>query len=289
MKVFSSSLNAHDFLLAAMIVCLDLWYGAEAEGSGRGSADLYTWGLERRGDMIRALEISAEIWAETRDQSMEAYKAHELISVMVKKLQSPKNQGSRQPQSPFPFPGMGLGGATNGAFIPPVEEKPEHSAAMTLGMLSNGGMTPNSANMFNNGFSSAPGLNSSMADTQKGVPAPNFSLEQSANGTASAPSPMAFVGNDPLDMTNIDWVRFSLLIHTQAANRNAHQEAWDSYIQNAAFDGVNQAWPMQVDMPTATPGLDGQAPQAPMQQGVNPFGNAGGFFMGSDTAGGMPI
>ena len=206
MKLFTSSLTTHDFLLAAMIVCLDLYYGAETEVPERSSADMYTWGLERRNDMIRALEISAEIWAETKDQSMEAYKASELITVMVSRLKAPKNQTGRQPQSPFPFPGMVLGNTNKGAFDPGLEEKPEHSAAMTLGMLSNGGVTSSTPNMFSGGYSSAPVA--SMSEQQKANLAPNFSLEQSANGTASAPSPLSFVGNDSLHLTaaNIDWV-----------------------------------------------------------------------------------
>lgn len=272
MKLFTSSLTSHDFLLAAMIICLDLWYGAEAEGAGRSSADLYTWGLERRADMIRALEISAEIWGETRDQSMEAFKASELITVMLKKLKSPNNPGGRQPQSPFPFPGMGMcGSAANTYSSSQVEEKPEHSAAMTLGMLSNGGMTPNTANMFNSGYPPVPGTTSEQQKANLAVP--NFSLGESANGTASAPSPLSFMGGDAVNAqaTNIDW------------------EAWDSYIQNTGIDGLNSTWPMQMDIPMIAPGLDGQGQQSQMQPGSNVFGTTGGVFMGSDIGGGMPM
>ena len=55
------------------------------------------------------------------------------------------------------------------------------------------------------------------------------------------------------------------------------------------MDGMSQTWPMQMDMPMATPGLEGQAQQPQGQSGGNPFGNAGGIFMGSDTPGGMPM
>lgn len=210
MKVFTSSLTTHDFLLAAMIVCLDLYYGSETEAPERGSADMYTWGLERRNDMIRALEISAEIWSETKDQSMESYKASELLTVMIGKLKAPKNQPGLQPSSPFPFPGMGMGGPNKGTFDSGIEEKPEHSAAMTLGMLSNGGVTPSTANMFNGGYSSVPNATNGVAEQQKANPNldPNFSLGRSANGTASAPSPLSFMGNDSLNIAaaNIDWV-----------------------------------------------------------------------------------
>ena len=218
MRIFTSSLTAHDFLLAAMIVCLDLWYGRESEGAGRASADLYTWGLERRQDMIQALEISADIWNETKDQSMEAYKASELIGVMLKKLRSPLGQAAgRRAQSPFPFPGMGMG--NNNAFDPQLEDKPEHSAAMTLGMLSNGGMTASTANMFNGPYPPMSNQNGTLNDPQQSGPSSNFPLEQSMNGTSSAPSPLPYVanGNSSLDAgtTNIDWVCSTFIIQSK--------------------------------------------------------------------------
>ena len=293
MKTFTSSLTAHDFLLAAMIVCLDLWYGRESEGAGRASADLYTWGLERRGDMVRALEISAEIWNETRDQSMEAYKASELIALMLRKLKAPINPGAgRRAPSPFMFPGMNMG--NNNVFDPQLEEKPEHSAAMTLGMLSNGGMTPNTANMFNGPYPPLPGQNGTIDDPhQTGLQAPNFSLEQSANGTASAPSPLPFMnnGSSSLDMgaTNIDWVSASMSLWHGVFTDQTLQEAWDSYIQNSGVDGMNQAWSMPMDMSMTTASLDGQLQQSHVQQGANAFNGSGGIFMGEDTPGNVPM
>ena len=210
MKVFISSLTAADFLLAAMIVALDLCYAAETDGGGQSSGDMYTWGLERRPDMIRAIEVSNNIWKETKDQSMEAYKASTVLTVILKKLQCSRNSaGIRPPQNPFPFPGMGNG--TDGQpFGAPAEEKPEHSAAMTLGMLSNGGMTPNSAALFNGAFPSNGGGNTSIGDMQPSGLTPGYSTEQSANGIPSAPSPLSFFSNGAFggDMppANLDWV-----------------------------------------------------------------------------------
>ena len=205
-RIYISSLTTHDFLLAAMIVCLDLWYGAEADGASRNSTDLYTWGLERRGDMIHALEVSNDIWKETRDQSMEAYKASEILTIMIDKLKYRSPTVGRRPASPFPFPGMTNGDGIT-AYGQSAEEKPEHSAAMTLGLLSNGGMTPNSGSMFNGGFPSAPGIN----EMQASGLTPNFSMEQAASGIPSAPSPFSFVpGTNPdADLPgNLDWVSF---------------------------------------------------------------------------------
>ena len=214
MKVFISSLTAADFLLAAMIVALDLCSGSEAESGGQSSDDMYTWGSERRGDMIRAIEVSLDIWKETRDQSIEAYKASSILTVILDKMSRLQGPGRPQ-QNPFPFPGMGapsMANATDGqAYGAPAEEKPEHSAAMTLGMLSNGGMTPNSATLFNNGaFGSNVGGNAGMGDMQASGLTPNYSMEDAANGIPAAPSPLSFLGNAGLGgemPSNLDWVR----------------------------------------------------------------------------------
>lgn len=216
MKVFISSLTAADFLLAAMIVALDLCYGAELESGGQSSGDMYTWGLERRGDMIRAIEVSNNIWKETKDQSMEAYKASEVLTVILNKLKySRQHQGAgRPPQNPFPFPGIGVPSMTSGTdsqpYGAPVVEKPEHSAAMTLGMLSNGGMTPNPAVLFNNGaFNPNVGSNPGMGDMQPSGLTPGYSMEDAANGIPSVPSPLSFFGNGGPSgdiSANLDWV-----------------------------------------------------------------------------------
>jgi hypothetical protein len=207
MKVFISSLTAHDFLLAAMIVCLDLWYGAEAEGAGRSSGDLYTWGLERRADMIQALEISNSIWVETRDESMEAYKASETLTIMLKKLKYNQTNGT---SNHFPFPTVANGSENPRPYGSRVEEKPEHSAAMTLGMLSHGGMTPNSAAIFNGGFPSIPSSHLNLGETLPSGLATSYPMEQPPNGAAIGPTLFSFLGNgNPMQEvppTNLDWV-----------------------------------------------------------------------------------
>ena len=232
-RVLLSSLTSHDFLLAAMIIALDLWHGAEADTSGRrDSADIYTWGLERREDEIRALEVSKDIWMETRDQSMESYKASEILSIIINKMkeraQSGGNgtggRGSGPQPIPFPFPNMmGSGNLSNNQYPNPVtqgmEDKPEHSAAMTLGMLSSGGMTPSATNaLFNNGGSGYPhppgagGIN----EMQNQGLNPGYSMEQAANGIPSAPSPFSFMtgGAQGSDLPgNIDWVCDNFFFH----------------------------------------------------------------------------
>ncbi|KAI4175212.1 MAG: hypothetical protein LQ343_001748 [Gyalolechia ehrenbergii] len=220
-RVLLSSLTSHDFLLAAMIIALDLWQGAEADTSGRNSADIYTWGLERREDEIRALEVSNGIWRETRDHSMESYKASEILTIIIHKMKDQVQSGaSGRPGAPgpFPFPSLAHGNALSPYPNPNgMEDKPEHSAAMTLGMLSSGGLTTNTSGvLFNNGYPNPQG--NEMQNQGLGQ---NYGLEQAASGMPSAPSPFSFMtgGAQAGDMPgNIDW------------------DAWDSYIQNAGID-----------------------------------------------------
>ena len=291
MKVFISSITAADFLLAAMIVALDLCYGVETESGGQSSGDLYTWGLERRSDMVRALEVSNDIWKETKDQSMEAFKASEVLTVILNKMKYSRNQAAgRTQQNPFPFPGLSNGTDVQ-TFGLPGEEKPEHSAAMTLGMLSNGGMTPNSASMFNGAFPSIGGVNSTMGDMQSSGLTPGYSTDQGTNGITSAPSPLSFFGNGNLtgDMPpNLDWVSADILRMTNEDINIYAQDAWDSYVQNASLENGIQGWPASMDPALMTPAVDGQA-QMP-QTSNSSFNGPGGIFMGVSTPpGNMPI
>ena len=230
MRAFVSALCTHEFLLAAMIVCLDLAYRGDADCNGQSSADMYTWGSERREDMIRALEVSQGIFRETRDESMESYKASEILTVMLEKLKFRRDQkNNRPPQGTFPgFAGAlvpGLDSST--AFGHQVEEKPEHSAAMTLGMLSHGGMTPSSAALFNGTFPPGSNNNASMNDLQPSRIAPSYPLEQTVNGPASAPSPFSFLasGNPMVDMPSVDldWVRIFMNVLITEANGILHR------------------------------------------------------------------
>ncbi|KAI4251130.1 MAG: hypothetical protein L6R42_008498 [Xanthoria sp. 1 TBL-2021] len=222
-RVLLSSLTSHDFLLAAMIISLDLCQGAESERLGRDSADLYTWGAERREEMIRALETSIDIWKETRDTSMESYKASEILTVMINKIKSyvQANASGRQaPMTPFPFPSMTNGNTTSPYGPPQMEEKPEHSAAMTLGMLSSGGLTPNASALYNNHGNGYPSNANMETIQQNSGLTPNYSMEQAPNGIPSAPSPFSFMTGGQTDMpVNVDWVSTFTLPETKLIQR----------------------------------------------------------------------
>ena len=143
--------------------------------------------------------------------SIEAYKASYIIGIMLKKLKCPKNQQTEGPTTSEVFAQLGEDNL-----------KPEHSAAMTLGMLS-GGLSPNSATIFNT-IAQSPGgtryanIDMSMGDSSASTGlTPNFQIDQS-NPFASLNSvslPFLVFGNTGngagiMDMpANLDWVGHS--------------------------------------------------------------------------------
>ncbi|KAK5126921.1 hypothetical protein LTR85_008279 [Meristemomyces frigidus] len=185
-KWYISSLTTHDFLLAAMLVCLDLYHTAEAErrGSSRRSTLQHAnsqssptsqnsspvtepYAEDRREEMMRAVEHCITIWESVREQSMEAYKASIALRVMAEKLKAHQRMMQSQPTQPLPNPpqmqaafqrapnfgvfpnghvaGDMFGGGRNVSGQQQDDEDdmpPEQSAAMTLGMLSSGGLSP---------------------------------------------------------------------------------------------------------------------------------------------------
>ena len=282
-KWYISSLTTHDFLLAAMLVCLDLYHIAEAERRGRKpssplaspvTADLYA--EDRREEMLRAVEHCITIWESVREQSMEAYKASVSLRVMVEKLKSHQLQqqrslslsqqqsaqqqmqqqqqqqangvqaaaphGSRQYPRGAPIVKFGMFPNGNVCDLGTNEDDdmpPEQSAAMTLGMLSSGAMSPGPG--FGMGMPPPPQqqqMGSSMIDKPNAYPASMASLlndpmpeqmQQRSGLTPQYTAPEASMMGGPLGpaspfsqlfgqgnmggeaMGDIDWVRFSFL------------------------------------------------------------------------------
>lgn len=177
------SLHSQDFLIAATIACVDLYNGYQFQASGRESGDVYTWGVEKREEMMAALQRSKDIWDEAKDFSMDAFKASGVMGMMLDKL----NMGQQSKD-----------GKAAGAVFEPQDEK--QNAAMTLGLLSSGvSPGPNSTNAGQIGDT-----NLKMADSplpQDGVP----NMEQIP---AQAPSPFSnmFGQMNDTQPLNLDWV-----------------------------------------------------------------------------------
>jgi hypothetical protein len=212
-KWFISSLTTVDFLLAAMIIASDLYHTIKMERQGRSPpVDMHVHSSDRIDDMLDAIETAVGIWDGLKDHSMEAYKAHTTLSVMLAQLK--KDRLSRQSQGSF----------SSAASMFPVNTTmddanvaPEHSAAMTLGMLSTGGMSSNSANMFEQRYpaSMANLLNDPTPQQTSGLmPQFNAGTTSGPGVVENAPSPFSnlfganlFQNLDLPPADSINWVR----------------------------------------------------------------------------------
>ncbi|KAJ9602582.1 hypothetical protein H2200_012775 [Cladophialophora chaetospira] len=77
---YQTSLTIHDYLLAATIISADLFSGRSTQHSAQG--------VPPRSEMIKALELSSRIFYQMRDQSMEAFKAADILKMLVRKFQA---------------------------------------------------------------------------------------------------------------------------------------------------------------------------------------------------------
>ena len=68
---------------------------------------------------------------------------------------------------------------------------------------------------------------------------------------------------------------------------NLLQDAWDSYIQNASLDPVNQLWPTSMDPALMTPAADSQVQMAPQANMFSP--GPGGYMNVSSPQSNMPL
>lgn len=201
-KWYASSLTKHDFLLASIVISLDLYYGKYGQGSASG--DIYTWGRDRDDEMIEALRHSHKIWMELKDEMLDAWKAVNILTFMLDRI-----------TEPVPDPAQATGRPS--ALFETQDEK--RNAAMTLGLLSSG---------------RSPG------PTSQGTPNPDGTRpnepSQDSNGALnpsplqfpSAPSPFSMFSPPGLsDMSqpmNLDW------------------GAWDAYIQGTTMDTSGSNW-----------------------------------------------
>ncbi|KAI3111633.1 transcriptional regulator family: Fungal Specific TF [Penicillium roqueforti] len=84
-KWFISSLEQHDFLLASMIVCLELG-SRGSEGYAPSSSYDRNLGNYRSEELIEALKNSRQFWAEFKASSTEAQFGLDLISAMLQRV-----------------------------------------------------------------------------------------------------------------------------------------------------------------------------------------------------------
>ena len=214
-----NSLTTHDYLLAATVVCMDLYNhrerpeggdvstpstsvsgGSVSQGSNM-SDGAYVPGLSfTREDVLRALEESREIWNANRDLSIEAYKASELLNVLLQQLRLPYSPASLQ-NTQLSQAQPRQQGTTND----------EQTAAMTLGMLQSGGLGPSPQSQ-----SMSPPPQQGQWDSNKVGSLFPPGTDQFGTGAfgagaanASSPFPSSMFGiTDFSQNMNLDWVSY---------------------------------------------------------------------------------
>ena len=93
-----SSLSCHDFLLAAMITCLDLYE------SHKQSATLCPEDLEPQARKYDALRNSYGIWASRREFSRDARRASSVLAIMLSKIPRPNISAKAAHEMPSMIP-----------------------------------------------------------------------------------------------------------------------------------------------------------------------------------------
>lgn len=95
---YQTSLAIHDYLLAATIICTELCSNTPCGNSTHQSS---TQGIPSRGEMIKALSVSARIFKQMKDRSMEAYKAADVLEMLVGKFEAVGRNGVRNVKGPL--------------------------------------------------------------------------------------------------------------------------------------------------------------------------------------------
>src|SRR5438034_1884053 len=178
-KWHTSSLTAHDFLMAGTIITFDLYHGFQLHATGRGTVDVYAWGAEKQQEMLAAIQKSRDIWSELKDESVDAWKATVILGFLLDNL----NKGSQPNAAP-----------TTEQFESHDEKQ---NAAMTLGLLSSG-MSPI-------GVTSPPQFTDPKFEPGTLQGNLDMTLER---GPSQLPSPFSMFGQMPdMQPLNLDWVR----------------------------------------------------------------------------------
>ncbi|KAL3704883.1 hypothetical protein TMatcc_008555 [Talaromyces marneffei ATCC 18224] len=101
---FFRSLQNNDFVLAAMVICLELFKNNDlvntAEQQQDTSSSAGAGSASERSKLIETLQKSREVWKENLKHSLEARKAFAAVTVMLKKAELDDEARKRSSQSP---------------------------------------------------------------------------------------------------------------------------------------------------------------------------------------------
>lgn len=195
MKWFVSS-TSRDTLLPTMLVAMELRHDHAVNTRSDSQATCF-WTAEERQEMFKTLEDVRDIWSSLSQDSVEAFKAWNILRLILEKIKNPEppppGTGEMPSQVETQFGNFGS-----------TDMQPEHTAAMTLGMLS-GGATPNGG-LQSPGGTTYPNLDLGF---NMGLPMiPELQPDIGAVNNAASPFSMftnlGSGSNMPLDQ-NFDW------------------------------------------------------------------------------------
>ncbi|KAH6648382.1 fungal-specific transcription factor domain-containing protein [Truncatella angustata] len=205
--------TSKDTLLPTMLIALELHHDNVAATSGQrqDSQASYFWTPEQRTEMMSALESVRDIWKSLTQDSVEAYKAANILDILLEKIKSPNSAPTTM--------NLDLTKQENlfGSFGS-ADLQPEHSAAMTLGMMSTG-LTPNYQSP---GGTAYPPLDMGMKDMGSGF-TPNLLQAEFPSGTNNAASPFSMFNN------------FGGTSGDMALDQSFDWAAFENYTQNVNF------------------------------------------------------
>lgn len=92
---YQTSLAIHDYMLAAAIITGDLCSGHAADNS---AGQQVMQGVPTRMEMIKALGLSSRIFGQMRNESLDAYKAADILEMLVKKFEAEDQKGAQTPK-----------------------------------------------------------------------------------------------------------------------------------------------------------------------------------------------
>lgn len=268
---FTDTLGCHDFLHAAMILCLDLSTSRkEAKDDAVKKSRCMDYEAWKRGrlEQFRVLESTKLIFDEQKENSMECLKAHGVLCVLLEKLKvdstgcldlglcgeaipAPLNPATQlaTPEQKLHFMSSSVidTPATSSRNSSPVDLTKSDKLAPTPRMMGNE-ILPGMV------FERAPtpgGTNVLMADVA--------CSSDGANGTFDAnPAPWVAGG---IDMpANLDWVYNPSPSQALAFSSDrpwilivSVKDDWDSFMQGISMDTGQSAWPVLPGLPTNIP------------------------------------
>lgn len=114
---YVSSIATKDFLLPATLIALEVRVNKVAQESGQTTdpAHPYFWTPEQRAEMVAVLETTKEIWRPMAENSMEAYKAYNIIRIVLERIQTPGEAAAAAAKQASPDTGASTASSCLGA------------------------------------------------------------------------------------------------------------------------------------------------------------------------------